>query len=152
MKAIKINNPIYIGKLGEYIQKYVKRVSPVGITYESLFTYFARIAQFGGELSEFWVCFDDEENPSGFATWCVLDIPHISTALFDHFYTWSKDKKTAVALMEQYVAFMKKHNCLFFKALPRNDAMIKYIQKISAKFDIEIVSVQNGCIIGRRLK
>jgi len=152
MKTIKINNPLYIGRLGEYIQKYVKRISPVGITYESLYTYFARIAQFGGNLSEFWIVMDEEDTPTGFASWSVLDLPHISTALFDHFYTWSKDKKTANALLEEYVNFMKIHNCKYFKALPRNDGMIRYIEKIAPKFNIEILSVQNGSMVGRRLK
>ena len=152
MKAIKITNPLYIGALGEHIQKYVKRVAPVGITYESLFTYFTQVVQFGGVMSEFYVCFDDENQPAGFASYAVLGLPYISTALFEHFYVWSKDKTTASVLLEEYCNFMKTHNCIYFKAFPRNDGMIEYIKKVAGKFDIEITDVKNGSIIGRRVK
>lgn len=152
MKAVKINNPVWIGKLGDSIHKYVKRVSPVGVTHETLYTYFAKLAQFGGDLAEFWVVLDEEKGPQGFAAWFVMDLPHIGTAMFDHFFSWGQPKTVSSMLLTEFVAFMKRKNCVYLKAIPRNDAMIRYIEKKAADFGFEIYDVRNGYIIGGRIK
>ena len=54
-KAVKISNPNWLGSLGPQINSFYEKVQTPTITYETLYTYFLRSVQYGGERAEFWV-------------------------------------------------------------------------------------------------
>jgi hypothetical protein len=41
LKLQKITNPLYLGNIAPNILKFVEKVQPVGITYETLYSYMA---------------------------------------------------------------------------------------------------------------
>lgn len=152
MKTIKINRPQYVGVLAPLIQKYWTKINEHKlnhITYETLYAYFSQVVQFGGEMAEFWVCFDDEENPVGFALWNVLPLPHQGTVYCQHLFKVGKEHEIVLKLMKEYIEFGKKHHAPYYMFDAVNQPVANAIQKIGKEMGADLIETGKIQFIGR---
>lgn len=152
LKSVKITNPLYIGQIAQHVQAYHKRTKPVGVTYETLYSYFANIVQFGGNMSEFHVAFEADENermtPYGFAMWAVMGPPNISKVHCGHLYSWGKSSAVARALVSEFFEFGKRHNALLYDATAINKNAYDLFKRICNRFGYEVLENEriNFCV------
>jgi hypothetical protein len=151
MKALKINNPEYMGLLGPRIQEYAKKLAIPGFTYEGLFVYFRNVIRAGGEISEFWTVFDDNGEPLGFANWQLLGIPRDSTVSFTHYYIWDKRKaEVSDSIIQEFLNFKNKHNATFVDVVAQNQAGFKLFAKLFKEAGFDILENDRINFIARR--
>ena len=118
MRAIKINNGAYLPQLAKRVEEFCKRAHISGIQPGNLQTYFAQMAQFGGDAREFWVVFEDDKfrKPVAFAAWEVLGLPHISKVYCLACNSWTKNTKAVDLLTDEFVRFGNRHNAVWWSA------------------------------------
>ena len=141
MKIHKVTNPLAVGELAPLVQKFYNRVKETtglyqGITYESLYTYLARVVQFGGDKAEFWVALDGDM-PVGFATWRVMDLPYIGSVFCDCLYNDTRNQKAIKELYDQFIEFGKKHRCLLYRFDAVNEKLGEYFVNVLSKLGVE---------------
>lgn len=149
MEAVKLTNPNYIGTLAPYIQQYIKRIKPIGITYETLYTYFVNCVQFGDERIEFWVYYMDEK-PVGFALWMVAGSPHFSKVHIDHFYTWAKDAKVTEAFLQKFIKFANKHRATYLNGIVQNEVIYRRFKRIAEKYGFKVLEDEKKIFVVRK--
>ena len=125
MKAVKVNNPSWLPVIAPRIAEYAKIIASPGVTYETLYAYFAQSVQFGKDLSEFWVVFDENDEAVAFASWMVLSVPYTGKAYFDHIYKWSKSKKPVRVLIEKFTEFCTRNRCTLAAAELANEKVFE---------------------------
>jgi len=133
MKALKITNALWLGQIGNMIADFNKIIDIETIGYEQLFTYFANTVQFGRDLVEFWVVFDDENKPVAFAHWMVKGLPHRGVVYCDFIYSASKDPAIADTLMTEFEEFGKRSRCSYGEGDATNDVTFRLFSKIAEK-------------------
>jgi hypothetical protein len=146
---VKITNPLYLGQLGPRIAEFEKKLSVKGITYESLYTYFAHNIQFGGDLAEFWVVFEGD-TPVGFANWLVRGLPHIATVYCDFITVWTKNPDAHKLLLGQYVKFGEQHRAVWYEGDAVNELVFRLFRKRSKEFNVELNPSGIVNFIGRK--
>ena len=158
MKAIKIISPLYVGEIAPLILKFYNRVSTgteyQGITYESLYTSFANIVQFGGrpdplpDVQEFWVVFEDNE-PVAFATWRVLGLPHIGKTYCDFMFNSIRNRKAVIELCKEWIEFGKRHRAPLFAFDAINEKVAEHLVSVGKQLGVEFVNTGVTNFIGR---
>ncbi len=148
VKAIKITNPLYLGQIALHIKDFNDIVKVNSITYESLYTYFTSIVQFGGNFTEFWVVFEGDK-PAGFASWVVRGLPHISTVLCDYVYIWTKNPKVGTVFMEEFIKFGKKHRAVLYEGIAINETLFRLYRKRFKQINVAIEPKEHIFFIGR---
>lgn len=138
MKAVKITNPNWLVKIAPRIAEYNKIVSIPGMTYELLYSYFAQSVQFSGGACEFWVVFDNNEEPVAFAHWMTRGLPFSGKALFDHLYKWSKSKKPLYLLFDQFKDFYLRMRCTMADAAPINEQVTSLLTNYGKELGWEV--------------
>ena len=154
MKIHKITNPLAIGQIAPLVQKFYSRVKEASgmydsITYESLYTYFTRVIQFGGDRAEFWIAMDGDV-PVGFATWRVMDIPYIGTVFCDCLYNDTRNQKAIKGLYSEFIEFGKRNRSLIYKCDAVNDKVGEYFTNVLDKLGIEVKDSGAKSLIGRK--
>ena len=119
------------------------------ITYESLYTYFTRVIQFGGDRAEFWIAMDGDV-PVGFATWRVMDIPYIGTVFCDCLYNDTRNQKAIKGLYGEFIEFGKRNRSLIYKCDAVNDKVGEYFTNVLDKLGIEVKDSGAKSLIGRK--
>uniref|UniRef100_A0A6H1ZNF4 Acetyltransferase n=1 Tax=viral metagenome TaxID=1070528 RepID=A0A6H1ZNF4_9ZZZZ len=133
MKALKITNTLWLGQIGNLIADFNKIIDIETIGYEQLFTYFSNTVQFGGNLFEFWVVFDDENKPAAFAHWLVRALPHRGVVYCDFIYSASKSPEIANLLMTEFEEFGKRSRCTIGEGDATDEVTFRLFSKISEK-------------------
>ena len=148
-KAVKISNPNWLGSLGPQINSFYEKVQTPTITYETLYTYFLRSVQYGGERAEFWVVFKGEE-PIAFAHWFVCDLPHRGVVFCDYMYSWNRMREPVELLLDEFIAFGKKKHAPIYKGTAINESVYRVFRKAASKrgFEFEITPLID--FIGRK--
>ena len=149
LRAIKINNPLWIGNIAAMIQKYVDILKVPSITYETLYTYFVNIAQYGGDNSEFWVVFSDDE-PIAFGCWFVRGLPHRGATFFDHIYSWNRMSDPVGLLCDEYIKFSDRHNCPIYEGVAINEVVWKVHKRNADKKNVNIEKTGQVFFQGRK--
>lgn len=151
LRAQKVNNPVWLARMGPVIEKYVNQYGTEGITYQSLVTYFQQVAQFGGEGSEFWVVFDeDKQEPVAFAQWAVLSLPYVGCVHLNHIHSWMRRQEPAKMLWDEFNKFGKKHNAPIFLGYALNEKLFEYYSKVAEKNDCDIIRLSHISVCGVR--
>jgi len=152
MKALKITSPLYVGEIAPLILKFYNRVSTgteyQGITYESLYASFAQIVQFGGNVSELWVVFDENE-PVAFATWRVLGLPHIGKTYCDFMFNSIRNRKAVIELCKEWMEFGKKHRSPLYAFDAINEKVAEHLVSVGKQLGVEFVNTGVTNFIGR---
>lgn len=137
MEALKITRPSWVGYLGPHIQKYLTKVGHPNITYETLFTQFTNMVQFGKDTAEVWVVIH-EDKPVSFATWFIEAPPIISTAFWDHIFKWVPEKEPVLLLGDEFLNFAKRNRCEFMKCRAYNNRVASLIKGYASERNIEV--------------
>ena len=152
LKLFKITNPLYIGQVGPLIQQFFKRIernpSVKGISYESLYTYFTNVVQFGGESAEFHVVAKDDI-PVAFAEWRILTAPHYGTVFWEYVYNSTQTDGPVLLLGDEFVKYGKKHNAPYYSFTAINDKVAKAILKSGKKCNLDLENTGIINFIGR---
>jgi len=119
-----------------------------GITYESLYTYITRVVQMGGDKAEFWVAYD-EDKPVGFATWRVMDLPHIGKVFCDCLYNDVRNQKAIKGLYDEFINFGRRHRCPLYEFSAVNEKVGEYFRNVLDKLGIDAKNSGAKSYIGR---
>lgn len=151
MKTLKIDNPRWFALyMTPHIKRYSDKVNIPGITYESLVTSIAQVIQFGGDRSEFWTAFDDDDKPVGFAVWSVMQLPYIGTVFLHHLHAWDKGKfGISKALVAEFIEFAKRSKCTLFRGDALNEAAYRLFSSIADKNGGELIKLDTIPFTGR---
>jgi hypothetical protein len=158
MKAHKVTNPLAVGQIAPLIMKFYNRVKESsglydGITYESLYTYLARLIQFGKaypeDKAEVWVAMDGT-TPVGFAAWHVMDLPYIGTVFCPCLYNDTRNQKAIKELYDEFVNFGKRHRALIYRYHAVNDKVGEYFKSVLEKLDIDVKDTGAREYVGRK--
>lgn len=133
MQTVKVNNPLYLGRIAQRIQEYYRRINPVGITYETLYAYLCNIVQYGQQAMEFYIALDDESQPVGFAVFTIMPLPYVGMVHFDHIYTWGKHSGVTNALVDEAERFADKHNARLMDLTFANPAVTRLFKRLIQK-------------------
>jgi len=148
LKAIKITQPLWVGKISGIIHDFCEKVKPLGITYETLYAYFVRTVQFGGDKLEFWVVFEGEE-PIAFAHWYVKDLPFRGVVTCDYVYSWNRMSEPVGLLVDALKDFGVRNRSPLFEGFATNDAIAKVIAKAAQKKKMAITRTGAIQLFGR---
>lgn len=136
LKKVKITNPFYLGTVAPFISDFLKKVPIPGVTYESLYTYFANTVQHGAasmdanvrNKAEFWVVFEDDA-PIAFAHWFVKGLPTIGMVHCDFIYSWQRKKDPANLLLDEFKRFGEDHRAQIWEADATNKAVYEVLKR-----------------------
>ncbi|MFX0194554.1 MAG: hypothetical protein ACFFCW_00405 [Candidatus Hodarchaeota archaeon] len=153
MKVLKITNPLYVGRIAPLILKFYNRVKETsgmyeGITYETIYAYLARTAQYGGELAEVWVAYDGD-TPVGFACWKVMDLPHIGKVYCDCLYNDVRNQKAIKGLYEEFINFGKRHRAPLYQFDALNEKVGEHFVRVADKLGVDFKDSGAKNYIGR---
>ena len=153
MKVQKITNPLYVGEIAELIMKYYHKVNDSSgmyqsMTYESLYSYFTRVVQFGGNIGELWVAYDDGK-PVGFAVWKVMDLPHVGSVFCDCLYNDVRNQRAIKGLYDEFINFGKKHRAPIYQYAAINEKVAEHFKNVLGKLGIDVTDSGAKNYIGR---
>ena len=148
-KLVKINNPEWLGYLAPQIKAFLEKAYVPTVTYETLYTYFLRTIQRGGEVAEFWVVFRDNE-PIAFAHWFVNDLPHRGLVFCDYVYSWNRMREPVQLLWDEFEKFGKKMHAPTYKGTAINEAVFRVFRKAANKKGYTLERTPLVDFIGRK--
>jgi len=151
IQVIKITNPVFLGRLGPQIKVFFDKLKIKGMTYESLYTYFANTIQFGGNAAEFWVVFENED-PVGFAHWFVRGLPHISKVYCDFIKKKKKNRDAHLTLLKEFVNFGKRHRAVWYEGDATSEAVFRLFRKRTKELGYEVAPSGYINFIGRKME
>jgi len=148
-KAIKITNPLYLGQIGPMIDKFNKIIKIEGITYESLYSYFAQNIQFGGDKVEFWVVYEGD-NPVGFGSWFVRGLPYIGRVCCDFLYSSNRKREPVELLVDEFEKFGLKHRAPLYEAYAISEELFRVHKLAATRKGYEVTRLKTVNFVGRK--
>lgn len=133
LKAIKINNPIWMGYLSPQIKTFAEKINIPTITHETLYSYFTRTVQHGGEVGEFWAVVNSSNEVYAFAHWFVCDLPHRGVVFCDFINSWNRMREPVQLLLDEFIAFGKKKNAPIYKGTAVNESIFRVFRAAASK-------------------
>ena len=149
LKLQKITNPLYLGNIAPNILKFVEKVQPAGVTYETLYSYFANSIQFGGDRSEFWVAFDDDK-PVAFAHWLVMGLPHVGKVCCDYMMSWNRRREPVEHLLDKFLEFGVNNRSPLYEGYLANESIFRVFRKAMHKKGVKAEKTEVLNCIGRK--
>lgn len=139
LQLTQITNPIWLGQLGPQINTFCSKIQTPTITYETLYAYFSRTVQHGGDIAQFWVVFKDNE-PVAFAHWFVCDLPHRGVVFCDYIHSWNRMREPVELLLDKFIEFGKNKHAPIYKGTAINEAVYRVFRKAASKrgYEFEI--------------
>ena len=148
LKILKITNPLYLGNIAPNILKFVEKVKPIGVTYETLYSYFANSIQFGGDRSEFWVAIDDG-TPVAFSHWLVMQLPHVGKVCCDYMMSWNRKREPVENLLDKFIEFGRNNRSPLYEGYLANEAIFRVFRKAMNAKGIKVEKTEILNCIGR---
>ncbi len=152
-KALKITSPLFLGQMGPLIDKFNKIIKVQGITYESLYTYFAQNIQFGGDRVEFWIVYtgkEEGENPIAFASWFVKGLPYTGMVCCDFLYSSNRMREPVELLHEEFEKFGLKHRAPLYEAYAISEELFRVHKLAATRKGYEITRLKTVNFVGRK--
>ncbi len=115
--------------LAEHIEIFSKQIKVHGLFGPNLFAYLSQVVQFGGDNQEFWVVFDDMDEPIGFSCWVVQGLPHVAKVYMGFIHTWAKPGAATKLLGDEYMKFGDKHNAVWYTYDPVSERHYKVLER-----------------------
>jgi len=150
MKAIKITNTHWLQQLAPQIEEYAKKVKVPGLYGVNLATHFHGVIQFGGEMSEFWVAFGDDNGPVAFASWAVMGPPFIGAVILDHGYRWGDSKDATSLLAKEFVNFGARKNATIYHTKAINKTVARRDKQLLKAQGVEFVETSAVYMTGKK--
>ena len=139
--------------MGPMIDAFNKKIKIPGITYESLYTYFANNIQFGGDKAEFWIVYEGEregEKPVGFGSWCVRGLPHIGKVCCDFLYSSNRRREPVELLINEFEKFGLKHRAPIYEAFAISEELFRVHKLAATRKGYEITRMKTVNFLGRK--
>ena len=149
LKVVKISNPIWVGEIGPQILKFAEKINLPTITYETLYSYFTRTVQHGGDIAEFWVVFE-EDQVLAFAHWFVCDLPHRGVVFCDFIHSWNRMRQPIVMLLDEFIRFGIKKHAPIYKGTALNETIWRVFRKAAYKKGYELKKTEMVDFLGRK--
>lgn len=136
LRAVKITNPFWLGKVAPFINDFLKKIHIPGVTYETLYTYLASTVQNGAvsiedgvrDRAELWVVFEDKD-PVAFGHWFVKGLPTIGMVHCDLLYSWQRKREPANLLFDEFKRFGIEHRAQIWEADASNRVVFEVFKK-----------------------
>ena len=151
MKAVKITNAEWLPTVGQHFDDYCKKIKIMGMHSPNFYAYCARVVQFGGNLSEFWMVFDGEI-PVAFAMWNVMDLPHSSKVFCGAIYSWAKDRAATETLIDEYIKFGQKHNAVWYSGSAHSKGVVRLFNSIFKKKGFDVMESKAIHVVWRKVR
>ena len=148
-KLIKITQPEWLGYLAPQIKVFAEKLGQKTITYETLYTYFLKTIQHGGEIAEFWVVFKEDE-PIAFAHWFVSSLPHRGLVSCDYVNSWNRMREPIEMLLEKFIEFGQERNAPLYAGTAINETIFRVFRKAFAKVGLRAERQEWVEFVGRR--
>ena len=149
-KLVQVRNPHYLGEIAPFINNFVEKIQPYGITYQSLWTYFSQSVQLGGDRTEFWVVLNESDEPVAFAHWFVMALPHVGKVCCDYIYSWNRMSEPVSMLMDKFIEFGKRNNSPMYEGHAANDVLYRVWRKAAYKKKMGIKPTGIVNFVGRK--
>ena len=146
---VRVTNPEYLGYLAPSVKTFCEKAPIPTITYETLYTYFLRTVQRGGDIAEFWVVFRDKE-PLAFAHWFVCDLPHRGLVFCDFIHSWNRMREPVQMLLDKFLEFGRRNNAPIYKGTAINEAVFRVFRKAATKRGYKLHITPLVDFIGRK--
>lgn len=144
IKIIKITSPTWVGYLAEPIKEFCSKVKIPTIRYETLYTYFVNVVQYGGTASELWAAhYDNDYKPIAFANWYVKGLPHVGAAEIGFIHSWNRAKVPVGLLLDQFMKFAFDNRCTVYTGDIINDIVWKVFEKAASDRGIELTRTEH---------
>jgi hypothetical protein len=154
IKTIKVTQPLYTGAMAPLIQGYFKRIAKNkgvrGISYETLYTYFAQVVQYGQDLAELWVAFNGQEEPIAFAMWRTMGLPFYGTVACEHFYNSVGNQQSMKQLVKEFIKYGQRNKAPYYTFTAVNEKVSSHLVKIAKKHGLHFVNTGMLTFIGRK--
>jgi hypothetical protein len=138
MKLEQINNAMFIANIAPMVQKFVERIEVPNVSYEAMVYLLQNRAQYGGNLSEVWIAYNDTEH-LGWASWRVCDATLVSTVYLDYIYTKGNRKDISKAFAEQFTKFAEKNNAVWLTMdIVKSGKLLEHFKNIAKEIGFEI--------------
>lgn len=149
-KLIKISQPEWLGYLAPQIKTFAEKLDLSTITYETLYTYFLRTIQHGGDNIEFWVVFK-EDQPIAFAHWYVNGLPQRGAVSCDYIHSWNRMREPIKLLLDKFIEFGKNHHAPIYTGTATNEAVFRVFRKAALKIGYKIEKTSLIDFMGRHV-
>ncbi len=149
-ELIKISNPNWLGVLGPQIKVFADKINLPTITYETLYTYFLRTIQHQGDIAQFWVVNDTDNNTVAFAHWYVCDLPHRGLVFCDFIHSWNRMREPIQMLVDEFYKFGVKKHAPLYKGTALNESVFRVFRKAASKRGFELNKTTLIDFIGRK--
>ena len=149
MKAVRITNPLWLGQIGPRVAEYVKKVEIAGVSYETLYNYLAQSIQLGGDNSEFWVVYDNEEAVA-FGHFVVKGMPYHGMVSCDNLYKWTKKNHPVDILTEKFIEFGKSRRSPIYEVICPNEKVFEMVERMGGKRGYAFTKQGGVGAIGRK--
>lgn len=137
--VVKITNPLWVANLSPLVIDFLEKVNLPNINYHSMIAIFQRTAQLGGDLVELWVALEENE-PVGFAHWCVRDIPLVGTTHMDFLYCKGNRKDIVKDLVSKWIEFgTKLHSPFYMYDVVNTPKLVQHFKNLAEDFGFESV-------------
>jgi len=101
------------------------------MTYETLYSYFVKTVQYGGDIAEFWVVRQGTE-PLAFAHWFVPGLPHRGVAYCDFIYSWNRMREPVIMLFDEFAKFGNRNRCPIYRGTAINETVFRVFRKAAS--------------------
>ena len=148
-EVLKVTNPLFLGSLGEGIQRLANIINIQTITYETLYTYFLNTIQNGGDFNEFWIAMNDNLIYA-YAHWFVRGLPHRGVVCCDFIHACRNRKDATNSLAEEFFNFGVKHRCPIYEGQATNEKTYRVFRKLASLRGFEFKKVEMINFMGKR--
>ena len=151
IKIIKITSPAWVGYLAEPIRQFVERISIPSIRYETLYTHFVNVVQYGGAANELWVAhYENDYKPIAFANWYVKGLPHVGAAEIGFIHSWQRAKIPVGLLIDQFLVFAYENRCTVYTGDIVNESVWKVFEKAATDRGIHLTRTEQINFYGKK--
>ena len=137
MKATKINNAEWMATapvIAEHVERFCNKIKVKGLHGPNLFAYLSQIAQFGGDMQEFWIVFNDNNEPIAFSAWQVMGLPMVAKVYMPFLHSWERPGGNAAKmLLDEYIKFGIKHNAVWYSFDPISEKHYEVLERTLLK-------------------
>lgn len=140
MEAVKVTSAEWLmNNLGPMVDSLAKSLKIPGIHGPSLFSYFAWVAQYGGDQNEIWVVMNDDGEPVALAQWNALMLPHVSKVYIGYMYTKDHRLEVPRLLVSEFMKFGDRCGATWFVWEFLSERLYKLVERILRDFDHKIM-------------
>ena len=140
---------MWLGYLAKQIDAFANKIASPTMTYETLYSYFVKTVQYGGDVAEFWVVRQGMD-PLAFAHWFVPGLPHRGVVFCDFITSWNRKREPVKLLLDEFIAFGKKNRCPIYRGTAINEAIYRVFRKAADRRGYSLIRSEYVDFLGSK--